>query len=274
LRTLVSKRPGGSFRRRGAAAAGVAAFAGLFIVTTAVPAFAHTTTLTGSSVCSDGAHVITWTIESLDTTLPMHVASATATLDSTQQFPVDGAVGMDIPENTSITASTTIPGNLIGTVELAVHGTWSDLATADATTSVSLTSECTPGDTSTTSTTATTSTTESTTSTTVEGSTTTAPTTSTTVESSTTVPSSTTTPSTPITGEGSTVQSTTSTVVTGGLGSTTTSPPSDITAAGNPTGSGNLPFTGSTDSGPIVGLTSLVGGAFALVFARRRRSHP
>ena len=55
---------------------------------------------------------------------------------------------------------------------------------------------------------------------------------------------------------------------------TTTAPPgtptsaSEVTVAATPPGS--LPLTGGSDNGPVFGLASLVAGAIALVFAKRR----
>jgi hypothetical protein len=271
----VSKRTRGHIRRRGVAAAGIAAFAGLFVVATALPAAAHDQVLSGQVACSNGNHVITWSIGNRNTPLPSTIVTATATLNGGQVFDVVGAVGSSVPAGGNISATTTVPGGLTGDVVLDVLSRWSDGHQVEQPTfSISLGGVCSEGGTTTTSTTEapTTTTVEATTSTTVESTTTTEATTSTTVETATTVPSSTTTPSTPITGEGSTA--TTTTVVTGSLGSTTSAPASGVTAAGNPTGSGNLPFTGSSESGPILGLTSLVGGAFALVLARRRHSKP
>jgi hypothetical protein len=274
LSTRATKRLGHSIRRRGTLAAGMAAVVGIFVVATAAPAFAHTADLAGTTVCSNGNHVVTWTIGSSDTTLPMTIDTVTATLNDSQQFPVVGAaVGTSVPAEGSISASTTVPGDMLGNIILHVAGSWSDGHADDKTFSVALISACGP-DTTTTTTEATTSTTEAPTTSTTAATTTTEAPTSTTVATSTTPPS--TTSSTPITTEGSTVQTTTTTEATGALGSTTptTASPTGVTAAAvTPSANtGALPFTGSSDSGPIIGLSSLVAGGLALVLARRRHS--
>ncbi len=252
----------------------MAAVVGVFVVATAAPAFAHDEALSGQTVCSNGDHLVTWSIGNRNTPLPMLVVTATATLNGGQQFAVAGAVGSAVPSEADIPATTTVPGNLTGDLVLDVLGRWSDGHQVEQPTfSLSLGGQCSTGPTTTT-TEATTSTTEAPTSTTEAPTTTTEATTSTTVESSTTVPTSTTVTSTPIDTEGSTVQTTTTTAKSGALGSTSTTTPTGVTAAAvTPSAtSGALPFTGSTDSGPIIGLSSLVAGAFALVFAKRRHS--
>lgn len=238
----------------------------IIVVGTALPAWAHHPLLSGVTVCSDGQHLITWTVRNSETDHPMRVASATATLGS-QTFAVTG-YDADLPPSGATSAQTTVPGGLDGTVTLTVHGVWPDFA-GNGSTSVVLVSHC-PG--STTTTTAVTTTTEATTTTVGNSTTTSVPTTITTSvpsttttsisgNTSTTAEATTTTTGTPVVTAGSTATTTTS-------GQSTPTSASRVTDAGGP--SGSLPFTGGSTNGAVFGLLSLVGGAVALALTIKR----
>jgi hypothetical protein len=280
----------GARRQTTIAAAGVAIIA-MFVVGTALPAWAHHPVLAGDTTCSNGVHLITWTIGNSESDHSMHIDTAVATLGA-DTFAVSG-YAPNVGGSGSTSALTTVPGGLTGTVTITVHATWDDNVTATRSATVTLSSACT-GPTTTTTTIGggtttttigggtTTTTGESTTSTTIGGGTTTTTigggtttttiggdTTTTTIggETSTTGGGATTTTSgTPVGPEGST-----SSTVTANSGSTPTSA-SPVTAAGNNSG-GSLPFTGGSSSGPIFGVVSLAAGALALTLARRR-NHP
>ncbi len=254
-----TKISGRSWRRRGIALGGLAAFVGVFVGASAIPAWAHDSLVSGQSVCSDGAHVITWAIGNSDVTHTMHIDSATAAL-GTEMF---AAIGYsDVSGAGPTFATTTVPGGLTGDVTLTVIASWSDGFQNSATASVTLESGCSP---TTTSTTVETTTTQASTTTTEASTTTTeAPTTTTEATTSTTIESATSTSSTPIVTEGTTAPPTTMISPVTVVGSTV-----PVTAAATP--SGSLPFTGNGDSGPLIGVGSLVAGAVALVIARRRR---
>jgi hypothetical protein len=273
MRTLASKRPGRAGRRRGVVAGGLAAFVGMFVVATAIPASAHEPLFGTYTVCSDGNHHITWSIGNSEPVQVMHIVSATATLGG-QTFAVTN-YNADLGGYTWTGANTVIPGGDTGTVTLTVSTRWDDGFTAQGSTSVTLSSGCSTSTTTSSSTSTTESTSTSTSTTEAPTSTTEAPTSSTTIEGSTTIPSSTTVSSTPISGEGSTVQTST-TVKTGALGSTSTTAPTGVTAASTPTttGNGSLPFTGNSNAGPMFGLASLVAGGVALAFTHNRRKKP
>ena len=290
MRKLARKSSGGQARRRavfGGAAAGLVA---MFVVATALPAWAHHPVLSGQTVCSNGDHLITWSIGNSETGTTMNIQTATATLGA-QTFAVTGYATSVGPSGTT-SATTTVPGGSTGDVTLSVFAKWSDGVTATRTTTVHLQSSCTPltttttiAPTTTTTVAPTTTTTEApttttteaptttttvqpttTTSTTIDSSTTVEPTTSTTVSDSTTVESSSTTVvTTPESTEGSTTPST--------GGSTTTAGPG-VTAQGTPTTlgplAGTLPFTGGSETGPIFGLASLAAGALAIALAHRK----
>jgi hypothetical protein len=262
---------GASARRKGVVAAASLAVVGLFVVGTAVPAWAHYPVLSGYTVCSDGPHVITWSIGNSEANKTMHIDSATATLGA-QTFAVTG-YSADVA-GSATSATTTLPTGSSGSVTLSVQVSWPvDNFHATDHTSVTLISGCSPS-TTTTTVAPTTTTTEAPTTTTVEITTTTeapatttteAPTTTTTVETNTTE-APTTVSTTPVGPEGSTVPTSTTTTP-----STSTSSPTNVTTAATPPGS--LPFTGGSSAGPIFGLASLITGALALAFAKRRK-HP
>ena len=247
----------GQRRRRAVVSAASLATIAIFVIATALPAWAHFPVLSGETVCSNGDHVITWSIGNSETNRAMHIESATAT-QGAQSFGVSGYT-VDVAAAGATTATTTVPGSVTGTVTLTVEAHWSDGVDATRTTTVTLSSDCTPVTTTTTSTTTSTSTTTEapTTTTTTE-----APTTSTTAApaTSTTIAATTTSLPTTISTEG--ITATSSTIVAGAT--TTSTVTSDTT--------GSLPFTGGGDAGPIFGLASLGAGAIAVTLARRKRS--
>jgi LPXTG-motif cell wall-anchored protein len=225
------------------------------VLTTAAPAYAHHSVLSGSTVCSDGEHVVTWTIQAMSVVdLPMTIDSASAS-NNGSTYAVTGYTS-PVPDEQTTTATTVLPAGSTGTVTLYVHSSWSDGVQYSDQTSVELEDDCMPATTSTTEAPAT-STTEAPTTTTTEApptSTTEATTTTTIfVEGSTTVPpftvpppesSTTTSPDTPISGQATT------------------------TVPGAPVGS--LPRTGSDFGFPIVFGLCLLGSGTLLVMRRRR----
>ena len=284
---------------RGAVAVG---FAAATITVLALPAWAHHPVLDGQTTCTNGDHVITWSIGNSQPDLEMTIASATASLDgTTTTYAVTGYVSPVAVSGTT-SASSTVPGSTLGTVTLTVTGTWSDNSLTTRTTSVSLGAAC-PEETTTTTVAPTTTTTEAPTTTTTEAPTTTtteapttttteapttttteapttttteAPTTTTTEAPTTTVAPTTTTTEAPTT----TVAPTTSippstSVVTEGSTVTTAPPTTDapstvVTTAKSVPTTGTLPFTGSNGWPVFVGLGSLLLGGVLLVLSRRR----
>ncbi len=225
-----------------------------FLVTCGVlaigaPAWAHFPEVSGTTVCSDSDHLITWTIGNSETDKVMTITSASAS-DGTNTYAVTG-YSPTVGDSGSTTATTVVPGGVTGTITLTVTGSWDDGVVATRQAMVELIESCSPPST-TTSTTATTSTTISPETTTLPVSTTTiteaGSTTSTTDAANTT---------TSVAVEGTTVVS-----------PTTSGPvPSTIVA---PT-SGSLPFTGGSFFGLVViGASFIAAGAIALI---RRRRH-
>lgn len=164
--------------RRGRRVAMVTGIVAAVVMGFALPAWAHLTIASGTTICSNDDHVVTWTIGNRATDLPMTVASATATIGG-QSYPVTGYTS-PIPSHSDTTATSTVPGDVTGTITLTVHGTWPDGHKGTARTSVDLIENCVP---------------QSTTTVTVEG--------TTTIFTTTSAGGSATT--TPITGLGSTV---------------------------------------------------------------------
>jgi LPXTG-motif cell wall-anchored protein len=255
--------------------------AGVFAL--AAPASAHNAAVSGSTSCSDGAHVVTWSIGN-DWPTPMTIASATAVVGG-QSYAVTGYANP--VSMTGTTATSVVPGGVSGTIVLTVHVTWSDWAQTP-TASVDLLSNC-----STTTTQSTTTTTYPVTTTTqhhcdCESTTTTQPVTTTTqhhceCSTTTTQPVTTTTvadTTTTIADTTTTQPVTTTTSQIHELGSTTivtttTKPKATTTlaAAGTlpstPTDA-VLPHTGSSTTFPVIfgGLCLALGAGLAL----RKRS--
>ena len=247
--------------------------AAILFVAGALPASAHTSLLSGRTVCGNGKHVITWSIGN-DYHLPMTITSATATKGAAT-YAVTGysaTVGRHGTPSDTTSATTVVPGNVTGNVTLTMHVRWTDGFTRTGSTSISLIGPC--GSNGSTTTTLGT-----------QGSTLPPPTT----VPPTTFQSTTTTLGT----EGSTLPppSTSSSVAAQGSTlppPTTGQPPTSgannggtpVGPLGGPTGppSGSsiaraLPFTGSSYVGPMLGVGSLVLGGVAVAAgsARKRR---
>jgi hypothetical protein len=109
------------------------------LVLYAAPAWANHVDASGTTSCSNGAHVITWTITNGDKRLPMTV-DAEAKLGA-QTFPVEVTTN-PVPALTSSSATSTVPGDLTGTVTLDVTATWSNGIHKPATATVDLTGPC------------------------------------------------------------------------------------------------------------------------------------
>lgn len=122
-----------------------------------VPAWAHRPQVTGVSACSAGNHQITWTIGNNLQKQPMTIMSADAMLGSTP-YAVTGYSTDPIIYGTPTAATTSVPGDLTGEVDIVVVGRWPDGITNPAKGSVMLTDPC-PATTTTTTTPASTTTT-------------------------------------------------------------------------------------------------------------------
>ncbi len=235
-------------------------------------AFAHFPVVSGTVVCTNGEHVITWSVwnNSAGTPDVMELQGVTVTQGATVVGTVVGfGNGTSLPPGIAnlITGTTTLSGTMTGTVRLTVIGTYPETTfpgltrTAD----VVLPPNCIP---TTTTTVATTTTTAATTTTTVATTTTTtAPTTT------TTVPAATTTATTPPTTSATVPQVSSTTAPT--LPPVSGPGPGGGGGGGNPVpgDSGRIAFTGS-DTGPLVAISVVAIGAgmIALNWAGRRRT--
>jgi LPXTG-motif cell wall-anchored protein len=272
-----------------------------------LPASAHNGSISGSTVCYNGDHLVTWHItnSSQTTTLLMTIVSVDATIGGTP-YSVTGYTS-PLAKGASTDGTSTVPGGVSGVITATLHVSWPDGITDTDTANVTLQDNCV-GTTTTTTVPQTTTTTVPETTTTVPETTTTVPETTTTVQSTTTVEetttttvpettttvpetTTTTTPETTTTGEETTtttvpdtttsstaVEGTTTIFTTTTTGAPTTTTP--VTGFGTTTpisgaattvpGATTLPRTGST-SGYVVffGLSCLAGGAL-LLFHRRR----
>jgi LPXTG-motif cell wall-anchored protein len=260
------------------------------LVSLALPASAHSTTITGDTVCFNGEHIVTWHImnSSQTTDLLMTIVSVDAQIGSTS-YSVTG-YSSPVAKGGTTDGTSTVPGGVTGTITATVHVNWPDGITDDDDASVTLQDNCVG--TTTTTTTApetTTTTTVPETTTTVAGTTTIATTTTTTTTTvpetttTTTVPETTTTAPETTTTEGptTTVLGTTTIFTTTSTGPPTTTPITDLgstvpTVVDQATtttvaGSTQLPRTGSSSGYPMFfGLSCIAGGALLLI--RHRRS--
>jgi LPXTG-motif cell wall-anchored protein len=245
------------------------------------PAYAHHANLSGQTYCANNDHVVTWSIGNSQSNLPMQIDSATATING-DTYAVTGYTN-PVPNSGTTNATSVVPGPVQGTLTLTVAVSWSNGATWQGSTTVPLEGTCGCGCTSTSSTTTTMPTTTTTmptttttkhhcgcTTTTTMPTTTTTEATTTTTEATTTTTEPTTTTTEPTTTSTESLGSTTivTTTTLGHQGSTTPTTAKTTTTQAPPV-EGELPFTGSGTSIPVIfGLGALLLGA-ALAFRKR-----
>jgi hypothetical protein len=120
----------------------------------AAPAGAHTAAVTGVASCSDGSHLVTWSITN---GLPKKSMAITATSEvAGAAYAVDIATN-PVPGGATGTATTVVPGGVTGDIVITVVATWPDEFTRTLTASVGLPDACETTTTSSPATTATTS---------------------------------------------------------------------------------------------------------------------
>jgi LPXTG-motif cell wall-anchored protein len=240
----------GRRRRRLALVTGVIA---AVLLGLALPASAHSGSITGSTQCYNGEHVITWHIwnSSQTTNLLMTIDSVDAHIGATN-YTVSGYTS-PLGKGADTNGTSTVPGGVTGTIDATVHVSWPDGITDTDDAHVTLQHNCNPSTTTTTAQTTTTTTVPETTTTTVpETTTTTVPETTTTTvpeTTTTTVPETTTTtvPETTTT----TVPETTTTTVPE---TTTTTVPETTTTVPEETTTTTVPETTTTD---VAGTTTI-----------------
>jgi LPXTG-motif cell wall-anchored protein len=112
----------------------------------AVPAGAHPAAVTGIASCSDGSHLVTWTITNGLPRKAMAV-SATATLSGVA-YDVS-VVTNPVPGGASTKATTVVPGDVTGAIVITVVATCPDEFTRTVTATVELPDKCATTSTST-----------------------------------------------------------------------------------------------------------------------------
>jgi LPXTG-motif cell wall-anchored protein len=105
----------------------------------ALPAGAHTAGVTGTAVCSDGSHLVTWSITNDLANRPMNI-TATAEAASVA-YDVTGVTN-PVAGGATATATTTVPGDVTGDVTITVIATWTDGFTRTETATVGLPTTC------------------------------------------------------------------------------------------------------------------------------------
>lgn len=99
-------------------------FVGVALGVTQTAAGAHHAILSGVPSCSNGDHLITWSIGNSQAKEDMTVLKADAVLLGSS-YAVTGYVN-PIPPSGSTSATSTFPGSLVGTVTITVTGHWTD----------------------------------------------------------------------------------------------------------------------------------------------------
>ena len=104
-------------------------------------ALAHHNTVTGVAACqANGEYKITWTITNSEAATPETVTKTEPAVGTfTPAFPIDIDGG-----GSADTVQTGIPGNVLSSVTLKVHGQWINGATNDAEATVELEGTCVP----------------------------------------------------------------------------------------------------------------------------------
>lgn len=270
------------------------------VFASALPAAAHYPVLAGRTTCTNGKHVVTWTIGNNQESRTMTIISANARNDG-DDYAVTGYAPV-VAGGKSTTGTSILPGSASGGVRITVRAIWTNGVDAARSLNIGLGGRCPttttttrPPTTTTTKAPATTTTTKApTTTTTGEPPTTTTigePATTTTTGATTTTtttgePTSTTTGATTETTvavTGSTVAATSTTLVTSGGGATTTTTPagnqtsqnagtpapdSGGSAAATP---GELPRTGGNGAPAVLGVLAIAAGTFLMSSAAARR---
>jgi LPXTG-motif cell wall-anchored protein len=110
----------------------------------AIPAGAHNASVTGVASCSDGSHLVTWTITN---DLANKTMSVTATSIADGVAYDVSVVTNPVPGGGSTQATTLVPGGITGPITITVVGVWPDEFTRTVTATVGLPDQCTPSET-------------------------------------------------------------------------------------------------------------------------------
>ena len=120
----------------------VALLVGALLVAFAAPASAHTVVVSGTTSCPDENHLVTWTIRNPETLADrsLVIVSATADVDGVS-YPVEG-YDAGIPPQGSTQATSVVPGDVTGTIDITVRVRFPDDFRAHAKASVELMPPC------------------------------------------------------------------------------------------------------------------------------------
>jgi hypothetical protein len=108
-------------------------------LTIAIPAGAHTAPVTGTASCSDGSHLVTWSITN---GLPHKAMAVTATSAASGVTYDVSVVTNPVPGGATTKATTVVPGGVTGDVVITVVATWPDEFTRTVTATVGLPDQC------------------------------------------------------------------------------------------------------------------------------------
>lgn len=106
----------------------------------AAPAGAHTAAVSGTATCSDGTHVVTWSITN---GLPKKAMSVDATAEAAGAAYGVSVVTNPVPGGATTSATTVVPGGVTGDIVITVVATWPDEFTRTLTATVALPEQCT-----------------------------------------------------------------------------------------------------------------------------------
>ncbi|HEX4493003.1 MAG TPA: hypothetical protein VH914_17490 [Acidimicrobiia bacterium] len=105
----------------------------------AIPAGAHTFAVTGSASCSDGSHLVTWSITN---DLPRKDMNVSATAEAAGTAYDVSVVTNPVPGGGTTSATTVVPGAVTGDITITVVATWPDEFTRTETATVGLPTAC------------------------------------------------------------------------------------------------------------------------------------
>jgi hypothetical protein len=105
----------------------------------AIPAGAHYAAITGVATCSDGSHLVTWSITN---GLETKAMTTDATADVAGVAYDVSVVTNPVPGGATTSATTVVPGNVTGDVVITVVATWPDEFTRTETATVNLSTAC------------------------------------------------------------------------------------------------------------------------------------
>src|SRR4051794_2525512 len=114
------------------------AVAGLIGLT--LPASAHHADITGWSACSNGVHVVHWSFTNSQSDMQMTIDSAAAAI-GVNAYSVDGYTS-PVANSGSTDATSTVPGNVTGTIKATLHVSWPDKYSVISTGEVNIPQSC------------------------------------------------------------------------------------------------------------------------------------